>query len=53
MGQRFVDQNQKFDMGNYWHFELGVFLSGNLRDELSLMITYLMDGLLDKGIKMM
>ncbi|TRC52308.1 hypothetical protein FEA32_00080 [Mannheimia haemolytica] len=62
MGQMFTDQNQKLDMGNYWLYELGVVLDGNLPNELSLMTTYLMNGilldklsldLLVKGINMM
>ena len=53
MGQRFMEQNQNLDTGNCWYYELGVVLDRNLPNELSLMTTYLMNGLLDKGINMM
>ena len=36
-----------------WYGKLGFVLDGNLPDELSLMTTYLMNGLLDKGINKM
>ena len=53
MGQRFTNHNQKFDTGDCLHYALVVVLDGNLPDELSLMTTYLMNGLLDKGINKM